>query len=104
RLLAGTVKEPQDGRFLFREPDLSIKNKVYKWSGVLKELEKANEQVKIYFLTTTPKVNDSELNDFIKNTLIDTRTNKIEVAIVTEAEAEKFAAKVRKDMEASNIL
>lgn len=82
----------------------SIKNKVYKWSGVLKELTTSSEEIKLYFLTTTPKVGDSELNNFIKSTLTDIDTDKIEVSIVTESEAETFAAKVKKAMEESNVI
>lgn len=82
----------------------SIKGKVYKWSGILKELETAKEEISLYFLTTTPKGNDPELNDFIKSTLTDHGTKKIKVSIVTEAEAEKFATQVRKDMEKSKII
>jgi hypothetical protein len=82
----------------------SIKSKVYKWSGVLKELETSKEQMKLYFLTTTPKGDDAELGDFIKSTLTDIDTDKIEVSVITEAEAEKFAAKVKKSMEESNVI
>jgi hypothetical protein len=82
----------------------SIKGKVYKWSGVLKELETSKEEMKLYFLTTTPKVDDHDLRNFIKSTLTDIHTNNIEVSVITEEDAEKFAAKVRRDMEASNII
>jgi len=82
----------------------SIKGKVYKWSGILKELETSQEKMSLYFLTTTPKVNYPELNDFIKSTLTDHGTNKIKISIVTESEAENFAAKVRKDMEVSKVI
>jgi hypothetical protein len=82
----------------------SIKNKVYKWSGVLKELETSNEPMKLYFLTTAHKANDHELDEFIKSTLTDVHTNKIEVSVITETEAENFASKVRKDMLESNVL
>ena len=58
----------------------------------------------LYFLTTAPKENDPELNDFIKSTLTDHGTKKIKVSIVTEAEAEKFATQVRKDMEKSKVI
>jgi len=82
----------------------AIKNKVYKWSGILKELETSNESIKLYLLTTTPKVPDQNLEAFIKATLTEQKTDNIEVAVITEAEAERFAAKVRKDMEASSVI
>ena len=82
----------------------NIKSKVYKWSGILKALEASAEKMSLYFLTTSPKVNDPNINEFIKATLTDHGMDNIKVTIVTESGAEKFAAKVRKDMKESNII
>jgi hypothetical protein len=82
----------------------TIKSKVYKWSGILKELETSDEKMSLYFLTTTPKVDEPGLSDFIKSTLEDHGNDRIKISIVTEAEAEGFAAKVRKAMQESKIL
>lgn len=80
----------------------SIKSKVYKWSGIIRELETAKEQVHVYFLTTSPREH-KELNDFIKDTLTFKDDNLI-VNIIEEKQADDFAQKVRSDMEASNAI
>jgi hypothetical protein len=77
----------------------SIKNKVYKWSGKIKELSSAHEKMNLYFLTTSPKAN-AELNDFIKHTLLQ-NNDEVNVTIVREDEAEQFAGKVKAAIEKS---
>lgn len=77
--------------------DDAIKNKVYKWSGIIKELESSNEKINLYFLTTSPKTN-VHLNSFIKDTLSKSDED-IHVTIVTENEAEQFARKVKTAIE-----
>ncbi len=77
--------------------DDSIKNKVYKWSGIIKELESSKEKINLYFLTTSPKTKD-HLNSFIKDTLSQS-DDVIKVTIVTESEAEQFARKVKTAIE-----
>lgn len=77
--------------------DDAIKNKVYKWSGIIKELETSKEKMNLYFLTTSPKTND-QLNSFIKDTLSQA-DDSIKVTIVTEDEAEQFARKVKTAIE-----
>jgi len=81
----------------------AIKNKVYKWSGILKELETSEESIKLYLLTTSPKTNQN-LETFITSTLTDHQTDKIHVSVITEAEAAQFAERVKRDMEASHVL
>ena len=41
----------------------SIKSKVYKWSGIIRELETAEEKIHLYFLTSNPKEHE-ELTSF----------------------------------------
>lgn len=83
--------------------DDSIKSKVYKWSGIIRELESSHEQLKLYFLTTAPQAEHANLKSFIDETLsLDKET--IKVRIIEEKDAEKFAEKVRADMEKSNAL
>lgn len=79
--------------------DDSIKNKVYKWSGIIKELQSSHEKMNLYFLTTSPKAN-KELDGFIKHTLAQT-DSEVNVTIVTEEEAEQFASKVKVAIENS---
>ena len=80
----------------------SIKNKIYRWSGVLRQLESTNEDIHLYFLTTTPKV-DHNIQGLIKQALSikGSSKNKIKVTLVKENEAETFAAKVKREMDKS---
>lgn len=80
----------------------AIKSKVYKWSGIIRELETAKEDVHVYFLTTSPKEH-AELKSFIRETLT-VKDGKLIVDIVEEKEADRFTANVRRDMEKSNVL
>ncbi|MDR6941691.1 DUF3037 domain-containing protein [Mucilaginibacter pocheonensis] len=77
----------------------SVKNKVYKWSGIIKELQSSNEKMNLYFLTTSPK-ESKQLNNFIKHTLTQ-KNSEVNVTIVTEDEAEQFASKVKIAIEKS---
>lgn len=79
--------------------DETIKNKVYKWSGIVKELQSANEKMNLFFLTTSPKSNE-QLNDFIKETLSQKHSD-VNVTIVTEDQAEQFAKKVKTAIEST---
>jgi Protein of unknown function (DUF3037) len=76
----------------------SIKNKVYKWSGILSELENSNEKLHLYFLTVSPSRNRT-IKKFIEDTL-KRQGKKIQVSIVTEKQAESFALSVKKEIEA----
>ncbi|WP_026902426.1 DUF3037 domain-containing protein [Pedobacter glucosidilyticus] len=81
----------------------SIKGKVYKWSGIIRELETADEKMNLYFLTTSPKSDKKKLCSFIKETLsLDSKF--LSVKIISENEAEEFAGDVRKAMEKSDVL
>lgn len=73
----------------------SIKNKVYKWSGILSELENSNEELKIYFLTANSKKYKA-INKFIIDTFTKRKNDKINVTLINENEAEKFAKSVSK--------
>jgi len=80
----------------------AIKGKVYKWSGIIKALETSQEKLHLYFLTTSPSEH-KDLEAFIKDTLT-LNEDVLAVEIVDEHDAESFAARVRKDMEASRLL
>lgn len=80
----------------------AIKGKVYKWSGIIKALESSQEKLHLYFLTTSPSEH-KDLGTFIKDTLTH-KEDILAVEIVNEESAEAFAARIRKDMEASKIL
>ena len=75
----------------------SIKSKVYKWSGILSELENSDEAIHLYFLTSTPK--NKAITNFILDTLGKRKGPAIEVTIVNEKQADKFAQTVKKQIE-----
>lgn len=79
----------------------AIKNKVYKWSGILKELENSKEGIHVYLLTNTPKHNKT-ISKFIFDTLGSKKTESIQVTLITEKEAEQFAKKVKHELELHN--
>lgn len=81
----------------------SIKGKVYKWFGILKQLETAEEAIHVYFLTSSPKEH-SELKPFIDEMLGLNIDDKLKVDLVEESEAEVFVSNVRDQMEASGKL
>ena len=78
--------------FLLQDKD-SIKDKVYKWAGKLKEIKSADEKIHITFLTSLSKKH-KDLEDFIEEYLTIHETN-LQVDIVQESEAEKFVKEVQ---------
>ncbi|MGY6560727.1 MAG: DUF3037 domain-containing protein [Luteibaculaceae bacterium] len=77
----------------------AIKNKVYRWSGILNELEHANEELHLYFLTIRPTKN-KQLIKFIEDTLSKRLSNSVKVTLIYETQADKFVASVKKEIEA----
>lgn len=80
----------------------AIKSKVYKWSGIIHQLETSNEKLKLYLLTTSPKQH-KEFELFIKEMLI-LKNNTLFVDLIEEDKAEEFAASVLKEMKESGII
>jgi len=80
----------------------SIKNKIYRWSGVLNELENANENINLYFLAALPTNKDKKLTKFIKETFKEEKYKKIKVEMITENEAESLAKKFKEKIESHN--
>lgn len=81
----------------------NIRGKIYKWSGIVRELETASEKMNLFFLTTKPKSESKKLNSFIKETL-SLNTDCISVKIVSENDAAAFAEEVKKAMIKSDVL
>jgi hypothetical protein len=75
----------------------AIKNKVYKWSGILREMSTVNEKIHITFLATIAKQR-KELNIFVINSL-NQDTDKVKIDIVLEEDADEFAKNVSVLME-----
>jgi hypothetical protein len=78
----------------------AIRNKVYKWSGILDELKTSDEEVKLYLLTVSPR-DDKDLEDFILSKLDNKQVGKVQVSVVCEQQAERFARQVKQEMEDS---
>lgn len=74
----------------------SIKDKAYKWTGRLRELDKTKEKIHITFLANFPS-NNSKLIAFIKEALKQ-ESNNLEIELVQESDAEKLAKKISHDM------
>lgn len=75
----------------------SIKNKVYKWSGILRELNTVNEKLHITFLTSLSN-QYRNLNEFIVNSL-DRDSDLVEIEIVYDENAEMLAKTVYQQMQ-----
>lgn len=75
----------------------SIKNKVYRWSGILREMDTINEKIHITFLTTLSS-NYQKMNNFIKESL-NQDSNFVEVDVVMETEAESLAKIIKAQIE-----
>ena len=77
----------------------SIRNKVYKWSGILSELENSDQELHLYFLTVSPEKNKS-LNKFIEDTILSHNSgHSLKVTMINEMQADKFVAGVKKEIE-----
>lgn len=76
----------------------SIKNKVYKWSGIINELENTNELIHLYLLMEDSKKH-KEINNFILDTFKNRDNENLKVSIVNQKEAEKFAKHVLYEIE-----
>lgn len=66
-----------------------VKEKVYKWAGKVAELQSADEELTIYFLSVMPK--DAQLRAFIEKQLAGKKGKLLDVRIVDEHMAEETA-------------
>lgn len=62
--------------------DDSIKNKVYKWKGKISEMQTANEDMKLIFLSEMPE-KDNGISEFIREQLNSKKENKVLSELVT---------------------
>jgi hypothetical protein len=77
----------------------SIKDKTYKWWGKVDELRSTNEPIHVYLLSKLPSQHP-ELKKFIKKKLGNIKHGKnITVELVSEMDAEKFAKRIKKEIE-----
>ena len=70
----------------------AIRNKIYRWSGILKEISTTTEKIHISLLTTLSN-NYKELNPLIINSL-NQDSELIKIDVISDLEAEKIALKV----------
>jgi hypothetical protein len=80
----------------------SIKNKVYKWSGILNELSNSKEDLYIHFLTVGPS-RYKNIQEFINDTFIQRGPSSIKVSLIKENEADKFVSSIKKEMSMNEI-
>ncbi len=77
----------------------SIKDKVYKWSGRINELQTSKEPIHVFLLTKLP-VEHQELYSFIKKKLGKIEfNNDVTVELISEENAEKFVKKFQKQID-----
>jgi hypothetical protein len=75
----------------------SIKNKVYKWSDILNDLQKGSEPINLYFLSLSPS-KEKSLDKFIEHKLI-RKGGNVQADLVTADNAEQFAKGIKEKIE-----
>lgn len=78
-----------------------IKHKAYQWESILRELDTANEEIKVFLLTSMPH-DKSDLKKFVENKLKDLSLNNVKVKFIEEQDAEELALEVKREMEHSS--
>ena len=73
----------------------SIKDKVYRWAGRLDELETANQELKIYLMSSLP--DNAKLQELI-DTKLNIKEANLQVEIIKEEEAEEFSRRIKGDI------
>jgi hypothetical protein len=77
----------------------SIREKTFKWWGKVADLGTAREPVRLYLLSKLPK-DHPQLTKIIKKKLGTVNPiNNVTVELVTEKDAEKFARRIKKEIE-----
>lgn len=67
----------------------SIKNKVYKWKGIISELETADEDFKLIFLSEIPE-KENGVSEFIREQLDSKKEDNILSELVTPESVDKL--------------
>lgn len=79
----------------------NIRSKVYKWAGKLAELATASENIDVTLLTSVPRKH-LELSSFIQEKLT-LKSAEITVQLVSEADAERFARDLVREMDEHDV-
>ena len=77
-----------------------IKDKIYRWAGIIGELQTAEEPLNLYLLSLMP--NDAHLQHFIEQKLTIQQPN-LKVRIVKEQDALKLVQEIKLALELVNI-
>lgn len=84
--------------FQLKQP-AKVKDKAYKWVGRLAELGTGDVPMHIYLLTAAPA--DPTLQAVVEQIITSASTNKVKVDIIHEREAENFARRIERKMQAA---
>lgn len=80
-----------------------IKNKVYKWSGIIQELKTSDENISLCFLSSLPKNEHPELIELIKDNFKEKDFGNLKVNLIEENEAESFVNNLKNQMIKSGL-
>jgi hypothetical protein len=75
----------------------NVKNKAYRWAGILAELESSKQGLHVNFLISSPR--QKELEAFVLNALGKKKHKNVRVSVVHEKDAKKFALDLRDEIE-----
>lgn len=75
-----------------------VKEKVYKWDGIIRELATSQETLTVNLLSLLPKEHNGDLKDFIRQKLDVKKLGKAEINLITEEEIEVFTKKLKKQL------
>lgn len=76
-----------------------IKEKVYRWDGIINELKTSKEEITLNILTYLPKLKNSELKEFIVGKLNVKNVGNTTVNLVTENEIENFIVDLKDQLD-----
>lgn len=71
----------------------SIKNKVYKWKGIMSEMQTADEDLKLVFLSEMPE-KQNRISEFIKEQLDSKDENKVSSELITPDHIDRLLEKL----------
>lgn len=74
----------------------SIKNKVYRWKGIISEMQTADEEMKLYFLSEMPE-RENGISKFIRDQLNLEGENDVESELVTPGDTDRLLRKLQQN-------
>ena len=76
----------------------SIREKTFKWWGKVADLQTSKESINVYLLSKLHK-GHPDLTKIIKKKLGKIKYGNVNVELITEIEAEKFAKRIKREIE-----